>query len=144
MSNINHPSHYNSNGQETIDKIHNLLTYSEFIGGIKFNIIKYVDRCNYKHTIKTFPTLFKFFNYKKIKEDLKKALWYTDYAIDYLKLNESHGSNYDAYLQRVNPVGLYNYQEIKGQIFLATKETDFFAIKYLIEYTIRNIKIIFN
>lgn len=144
MSNINHPLYYNSNGQETINKIHNLLTYNEFIGGIKFNILKYVDRCNYKHTIKIFPQVFKYFNHEKIKEDLKKALWYTNYAIDYLKLNDARESNYDAYLHRVTSIGLYSYEEIKNQVFLAIKETDFFAVKYLLEYTISNIKIIFN
>ena len=61
--NIDHPAHYNHGEFETIDKIKMLLTGEEYIGFLKGNILKYIDRAPYKgHE----------------EEDLKKADWYLE------------------------------------------------------------------
>lgn len=60
--NVNHPSHYNHGGMETIDVIQGAMTDEEFRGFLKGNIIKYVSRANYKGG----------------NEDLEKARWYLD------------------------------------------------------------------
>ena len=59
--NIDHPAHYNHGGVETIDKIKTMLTPEEFKGFLKGNIIKYIDRADYK-------------GHKE--EDLEKMNWY--------------------------------------------------------------------
>lgn len=58
---VNHPSHYNQNGVETIDIIEAALTPEEFRGFLKGNIIKYLDRHKYKNG----------------QQDLEKAQWYS-------------------------------------------------------------------
>ena len=58
---IDHPAHYNHGNVETIDKIKTMLTAEEFKGFLKGNIIKYIDRADYK-------------GHKE--EDLGKADWY--------------------------------------------------------------------
>lgn len=60
MGTVNHPKHYNSNGRETIEKIEDALTPAEYIGGLKFNVIKYLDR----------------YEFKNGSEDIEKAKWY--------------------------------------------------------------------
>lgn len=76
---VDHPSYYNVNGTETIKEMEMYLYPEEIIGGIKFNIFKYVSRYRHKHSFKLFGIVIR--NKKKELEDLKKALWYTDYAI---------------------------------------------------------------
>ena len=44
---VNHPSHYNSSKMETIDVLLNTLTFEEYKGFLKGNIIKYL--CRYEH-----------------------------------------------------------------------------------------------
>ena len=58
---IDHPKHYNHGGFETIDKIKMLLSHDEYIGFLKGNAIKYLDRADYK-------------GHKE--EDLEKMNWY--------------------------------------------------------------------
>lgn len=65
MDNVNHPSHYNRHGVETIDMIKTKLTKEEYIGFLKGNIIKYLDR----------------YEFKNGEEDLKKAQWYANELI---------------------------------------------------------------
>ncbi len=60
---VNHPSHYNHGGVETIEIIKCQLTAEEFRGYLKGNILKYRDRHPYKG---------------KATEDLAKAKWYYD------------------------------------------------------------------
>ena len=78
MSKVNHPSHYQSaNGIEVIDVIE---AFTEELNGIVAfdigNVIKYVCRFNNKNGV----------------EDLKKAKWYLEHAIDKLELKEvQHG-----------------------------------------------------
>lgn len=60
---VNHPSHYNHGGVETIEIIKCQLTPEEFKGYLKGNILKYRDRHPYKG---------------KAEEDLAKAKWYYD------------------------------------------------------------------
>ena len=55
---VNHPSHYNHGGMETIDYIESLGIGFEFCVG---NAIKYLSRAGYKDNI---------------VQDLNKALWY--------------------------------------------------------------------
>lgn len=70
---VNHPSHYNSSKMETIDVLLNTLTFEEYKGFLKGNIIKYL--CRYEH--------------KNGIEDLEKAKWYIQRLIeDQKKKNE--------------------------------------------------------
>lgn len=57
---VNHPEHYNQNGVETIDIIEAALTPEEFRGFLKGNVMKYLDRHEFKNG----------------EQDLKKAQWY--------------------------------------------------------------------
>jgi len=66
---IDHPSHYNHGGRETIDGIKEHLENSDwnaYQGGLLFNVYKYIDRAPYKG---------------KRLEDLNKARWYLDKLI---------------------------------------------------------------
>lgn len=67
---VNHPSHYNHGGRETIDIIKDHLNDSDwnaYQGGLLFNVYKYIDRAPYKG---------------KRLEDLKKAAWYLNKLIE--------------------------------------------------------------
>lgn len=67
---VNHPSHYNHGGRETIDIIKDHLEDSDwnaYQGGLLFNVYKYIDRAPYKG---------------KRLEDLNKARWYLDKLIE--------------------------------------------------------------
>lgn len=68
---VDHPSHYNQGGVETIDYLESTLTDSELVGFMKGNVIKYVSRERYKNGV----------------EDLKKAKWYLDRLIEYIEKN---------------------------------------------------------
>lgn len=72
---VNHPSHYNQNGVETIDIIEAALTPEEFRGFLKGNVMKYLDRHEYKNG----------------EQDLKKAKWYTNKLLDELIKDELRG-----------------------------------------------------
>jgi hypothetical protein len=48
MDVINKPPHYNQGGVECIEAIESALTREEFIGALKFQIIKYVWRAGRK------------------------------------------------------------------------------------------------
>lgn len=66
---VDHPSHYNHGGRETIDIIKDHLNdsnWNAYQGGLLFNIYKYIDRAPYKG---------------KRLEDLNKARWYLDKLI---------------------------------------------------------------
>ena len=70
---VNHPSHYNHGGRETIDIIKDHLEDSDwnaYQGGLLFNVYKYIDRAPYKG---------------KRLEDLEKARWYLDKLIEGVK-----------------------------------------------------------
>lgn len=60
--NVNHPNHYNQNNIETIDIIRQILGPDQFAGFLMGNIIKYLDRHEFKNG----------------REDLHKAHWYAD------------------------------------------------------------------
>ena len=60
MSNVNHPSHYNSGKIECIEAIREALTEEEFRGFCKGNSLKYVWREKFKGGT----------------ESLEKAAWY--------------------------------------------------------------------
>lgn len=60
---VNHPSHYQIGGIETLDLIEEMLSQEEFIGYLKGNIIKYRERHPYKG---------------KSDQDLEKAKFYWD------------------------------------------------------------------
>lgn len=67
---VDHPSHYNHGGRETIDDIKDHLNDSDwdaYQGGLLFNVYKYIDRAPYKG---------------KCLEDLKKAAWYLNKLIE--------------------------------------------------------------
>lgn len=75
---VNHPSHYNHGGRETIDIIKDSLNDSDwnaYQGGLLFNVYKYIDRAPYKG---------------KRVEDLKNAAWYLGKLIDEVNNNENH------------------------------------------------------
>lgn len=65
MDNVNHPSHYNQNGIETIDLIKHILTPEQFQGFLVGNVIKYLERHEFKNG----------------QEDLNKAQWYAERAV---------------------------------------------------------------
>ena len=65
---VNHPPHYANKDPETIKMIEAVLPPVEFIGGLKWQILKYRDRAGDK--------------WDK-EEDLKKAKFYYDYLEDY-------------------------------------------------------------
>lgn len=63
--NVNHPSHYNQHNIETIDFIRYMLTPEQFEGFLMGNVIKYLDR----------------YEFKNGQEDLNKAQWYAIRAV---------------------------------------------------------------
>ena len=67
---VNNPLHYSVGGYEAIDVIRAKLTPEEYIGGLKWQIMKYVMRANYK---------------SHHKEDLLKAAWYAKELERFLK-----------------------------------------------------------
>ena len=76
---VSHPSHYQSeNGLEVIDVIE---AFTKDLKGIEAtdtgNVIKYI--CRWKH--------------KNGVQDLKKAMWYLQHLIDYLKKVEKENNN---------------------------------------------------
>lgn len=57
---VNHPNHYNSYNREVIDTMQGSMTTEEFKGYLKGNVMKYINRYQFKNGV----------------EDLKKAQWY--------------------------------------------------------------------
>lgn len=57
---VNHPNHYNSYSREVIDTMQGSMTAEEFKGYLKGNVMKYINRYQFKNGV----------------EDLKKAQWY--------------------------------------------------------------------
>lgn len=70
---VDHPDHYGGaeNPYEVIKVLENWLTRDEFIGALKFNIIKYQARANKKAGA----------------EDYKKSAWYADRLAKFLEEN---------------------------------------------------------
>ena len=70
---VDHPSHYGGrdNPFEVIKVMEAWLTREEFIGAMKFNIIKYQVREGKKNGA----------------QDCSKSAWYANYLEDYLKRN---------------------------------------------------------
>lgn len=83
---VNHPSHYNQNEVETIDVIQQALTPEEFVGFLKGNVMKYLDRHEFKNG----------------EQDLEKAQWYTLHLI----LTEGFDEEYKPYDKSI--IDLYN------------------------------------
>lgn len=73
--NINHPTHYNSYSFEVIDIIDEVVPHysSSYAGNIQ-NAIKYIFRAPFKGTL---------------RDDLKKAVWYLNHAIDIIDKENS-------------------------------------------------------
>ena len=72
--NVNHPSHYTQGGIECIDAIKASMTFHEFFGYLKGNVIKYLWRYRMKG---------------RAKEDLQKAKWYLNrLEEEYSKMEE--------------------------------------------------------
>ena len=70
-SEVNHPSHYNHGGMETIDKMIKLYGIEKVKAFCELNAFKYRDRTGYKGSSDS-----------AIVSDIHKALWYEN------KLNE--------------------------------------------------------
>ena len=70
-SEVNHPSHYNHGGMETIDKMIKLYGIEKVKAFCELNAFKYRDRVGYKGN-----------SDNAIARDINKALWYEN------KLNE--------------------------------------------------------
>lgn len=66
---INHPSHYNQEDVETIKVIGSMLPEEEYYGFAMGNVIKYLDRCEYKGDK---------------EQDLLKAQWYAKEAVEFV------------------------------------------------------------
>lgn len=71
ISDVNHPSHYNHGGMETIDKMIKLYGTEKVKAFCELNAFKYRDRAGYKGNTDS-----------AIARDIHKALWYEN------KLNE--------------------------------------------------------
>ena len=67
---VNHPPHYNFGRVETIDYIEDCIGKDGLVGYCIGNALKYVSRARYKG---------------KTVEDMKKAVWYLNRAIDTLE-----------------------------------------------------------
>ena len=59
---VNSPPHYQNGSIETIDLIESMLTFDQFMGYCKGQVLKYMARCEYKTDCPS--------------EDLKKGQWY--------------------------------------------------------------------
>lgn len=70
---INSPSHYTKGGIDTIDFMEAKMTFEEYIGFMRGNVIKYISRSSFKG--------------QEIK-DLKKAAWYLNRLIDTLEMKQ--------------------------------------------------------
>jgi hypothetical protein len=70
---VDHPSHYGGadDPYEVIKVLEHWLSREEFIGAMKFNIIKYQARAAKKNG----------------DQDYQKSAWYADYLTDFLKRN---------------------------------------------------------
>ena len=66
---VNNPSHYNTNGLETIDLIKQSMSGAEFNGYLKGNVLKYVSRYRHKHPAEP-------------QKDLLKAQWYLNKLLE--------------------------------------------------------------
>jgi hypothetical protein len=68
---VHHPAHYGGgdNPYEVIKVLEEWLTREEFIGALKFNIIKYQARARLKSGA----------------EDYAKSAWYANYLADFIK-----------------------------------------------------------
>ena len=64
-SGVNHPSHYNHGGMETIDKMIKLYGIEKVKAFCELNAFKYRDRAGYKESSNS-----------GITRDIRKALWY--------------------------------------------------------------------
>lgn len=69
-SEVDHPSHYNQGSIECIDAMKSAYGLSDTLAFCKLNAFKYIWRCEEKG---------------KEKEDLEKAVWYLNKAIDILE-----------------------------------------------------------
>lgn len=77
--NVHHPDHYTHGERETIDKIRDITGDLGFRAYLKGNIIKYLDREQYKGNA---------------VEDLQKAAWYLDKLISVtMELEVEHKSH---------------------------------------------------
>jgi hypothetical protein len=72
---VNHPAHYGGedNPYEVIKVLENWLTPEEFVGALKFNIIKYQARANHKAGA----------------QDYAKSAWYANYLSEYLRRKDA-------------------------------------------------------
>lgn len=70
---VNKPDHYASGKIECVDYLYDNLPIDAFIGGLEWNIKKYMHRWRYK---------------TKPVEDLKKAQWYLNKLIETLDGND--------------------------------------------------------
>lgn len=70
---VDHPDHYGGadNPYEVIKVLEAWLTREEFIGALKFNVIKYQARALKKSGA----------------QDYEKAAWYANYLADFMKRN---------------------------------------------------------
>lgn len=73
--NVNHPSHYNQGKVEAVDAMLSAFGKQEVISFCKINSFKYIWRANDKG---------------KPIEDLKKAQWYLDKALELLEEEPQH------------------------------------------------------
>ena len=67
---VNHPAHYTAGSIECIDAIESALTPEQFAGYCRGNAIKYIWRCDRKGGT----------------QDIQKAIWYLNRAINNLSI----------------------------------------------------------
>lgn len=75
---VNHPPHYEDGKVECIDAMEEAIGWEGIVSFCIGNAFKYIWRCRKKHLSPL--------------EDLKKARWYIDKAIEKLEVNDNVGT----------------------------------------------------
>ena len=73
---VNHPSHYNTDKYECIEVLKEILTPEQYSGFCIGNTVKYIWRCGKKDPAKKL-------------EDMEKALFYLDKAVESMEYTEN-------------------------------------------------------
>jgi hypothetical protein len=114
-SNVNHPSHYNIEGElETIRKMEQYMSVGELIAWCKGCIFAYIDRAKYKNGL----------------EDLHKAMWHVNYVLQWDNFNKS--SDYE--ISYKSPTCFV----LKYQVFERLKLNEYLSVKIILQFMIDN------
>jgi hypothetical protein len=113
-SNVNHPSHYNIEGEiETIKKMEQYMSVGELIAWCKGCIFAYIDRAKYKNGL----------------EDLHKAMWHVNYVLQWDNFNTGF---------KTMPFHTLDYTLLKGFIFDFLKLNKYASVKTVLQFMADN------